>query len=147
MHGKPERQERPFPNLTPPYAPTGKTKHSQTAGQEILVFFEGSSVMITGGTGSFGRSFLANLLEQQKPRRVVIYSRDELKQYEMRQWLPADDQDRIRFFLGDIRDLERLSMAMRGIDYVVHAAALKQVDTAEYNPMSSSRRTSWDQRT
>jgi len=100
-----------------------------------LVFFEGSSVMITGGTGSFGRAFLSSLLEKQNPRRIVIYSRDELKQYEMRQWLPADDHDRIRFFLGDIRDLERLSMAMRGVDYVVHAAALKQVDTAEYNPM------------
>jgi len=99
------------------------------------VFFEGSSVMITGGTGSFGRAFLSSLLEKQNPRRIVIYSRDELKQYEMRQWLPADDHDRIRFFLGDIRDLERLSMAMRGVDYVVHAAALKQVDTAEYNPM------------
>ena len=99
------------------------------------MFFEGSSVMITGGTGSFGRAFLTSLLETQNPRRVVIYSRDELKQYEMRQWLPADDHDRIRFFLGDIRDLKRLSMAMRGVDYVVHAAALKQVDTAEYNPM------------
>ena len=99
------------------------------------MFFEGSSVMITGGTGSFGRAFLSSLLEKQNPRRIVIYSRDELKQYEMRQWLPADDHDRIRFFLGDIRDLERLSMAMRGVDYVVHAAALKQVDTAEYNPM------------
>ena len=91
--------------------------------------------MITGGTGSFGRAFLVDLLEQHNPRRVVIYSRDELKQYEMRQSLPAEAHDRIRFFLGDIRDLERLSMAMRGVDYVVHAAALKQVDTAEYNPM------------
>jgi UDP-N-acetylglucosamine 4,6-dehydratase len=91
--------------------------------------------MITGGTGSFGRSFLVDLLDKHNPRRVVIYSRDELKQYEMRQWLAADDQDRIRFFLGDVRDLDRLSMAMRGVDYVVHAAALKQVDTAEYNPM------------
>ena len=99
------------------------------------MFFEGSSVMLTGGTGSFGRAFLAKLLERQKPRRVVIYSRDELKQYEMKQRLSGDDHDRIRFFLGDIRDRERLSMAMRGVDYVVHAAALKQVDTAEYNPM------------
>jgi len=91
--------------------------------------------MLTGGTGSFGRAFLAKLLERRKPRRVVIYSRDELKQYEMKQRLSGDDQDRIRFFLGDIRDRERLNMAMRGVDYVVHAAALKQVDTAEYNPM------------
>ena len=99
------------------------------------MFFENASVMITGGTGSFGKAFLVDLLEKHNPRRVVIYSRDELKQYEMRQWIAADDQDRIRFFLGDIRDLDRLSMAMRGVDYVVHAAALKQVDTAEYNPM------------
>ena len=99
------------------------------------MFFENSSVLITGGTGSFGKAFLADLLEKHNPQRVVIYSRDELKQYEIRQRLATVDQDRIRFFLGDIRDLERLSMAMRGVDYVVHAAALKQVDTAEYNPM------------
>jgi len=100
-----------------------------------MTVLEGSSVLVTGGTGSFGSAFIAQLLREHNPSRVVIFSRDELKQYEMRQRLPADDQDRIRFFLGDIRDLERLSMAMRGIDYVVHAAALKQVDTAEYNPM------------
>ena len=99
------------------------------------MFFEGSSVLVTGGTGSFGSAFIRRLLEEHNPKRVVIFSRDELKQYEMRHRLPVDDQDRIRFFLGDIRDLERLNMAMHGIDYVVHAAALKQVDTAEYNPM------------
>ena len=93
----------------------------------------GSSILITGGTGSFGQAFLAHVLSESGPDRVVIFSRDELKQYEMRTtW---GDDPRVRFFLGDIRDLERLTMAMRGIDYVVHAAALKQVDTAEYNPM------------
>ena len=92
-----------------------------------------SSVLITGGTGSFGKAFLSRLLADVGPDRVVIFSRDELKQYEMKAlW---GDDPRIRFFLGDIRDLDRLTMAMRGIDYVVHAAALKQVDTAEYNPM------------
>ena len=98
-----------------------------------MTVLEGSSVMVTGGTGSFGSAFIAQLLAEHNPSRVVIFSRDELKQYEMRQKLP--DDDRIRFFLGDIRDLDRLSMAMKGVDYVVHAAALKQVDTAEYNPM------------
>lgn len=97
-----------------------------------MTVLEGSSVLVTGGTGSFGTAFIAQLLAEHNPARVVIFSRDELKQYEMRQKLP--DDDRIRYFLGDIRDLDRLSMAMKGIDYVVHAAALKQVDTAEYNP-------------
>lgn len=94
---------------------------------------DGSSVLITGGTGSFGKAFLSQVLEAHAPARVVIFSRDELKQYEMKQrW---GDDDRVRFFLGDIRDQDRLRMALRGVDYVVHAAALKQVDTAEYNPM------------
>ncbi len=93
----------------------------------------GASMLITGGTGSFGRAFLDRLLTEHSPRRVVVFSRDELKQYEMRQvW---GDDERVRFFLGDIRDRERLDMAMRGVEFVVHAAALKQVDTAEYNPM------------
>jgi len=94
---------------------------------------DGASLLVTGGTGSFGRTFVSQLLESQAPERVVIFSRDELKQYEMRQAL--GDDDRVRFFLGDIRDKDRLRMALRGVDYVVHAAALKQVDTAEYNPM------------
>jgi len=97
--------------------------------------FRDSSVLVTGGTGSFGTEFISHLLESEAPARIVVFSRDELKQYELRQRLLPDDQDRIRFFLGDIRDLSRLTMAMKGIDYVVHAAALKQVDTAEYNPM------------
>jgi UDP-N-acetylglucosamine 4,6-dehydratase (inverting) len=92
----------------------------------------GSSILVTGGTGSFGKAFIAELLDKHDPRRVVIYSRDELKQYECRQ-LFNDDQ-RLRWFIGDIRDQHRLNRAMHGVDYVVHAAALKQVDTAEYNP-------------
>lgn len=98
-----------------------------------MAIFEGSSVLITGGTGSFGKAFLRRLLETRNPARVVIFSRDELKQYEMRQTF--GDDSRIRWFLGDIRDRERMKMALHGVDYVVHAAALKQVDTAEYNPM------------
>jgi len=94
--------------------------------------FDGKSILITGGTGSFGKKFTKTLLEQHKPRRVVIFSRDELKQFEMQQDFVSE---RLRFFLGDVRDSERLRQAMRGIDYVIHAAALKQVPAAEYNPM------------
>jgi UDP-N-acetylglucosamine 4,6-dehydratase/5-epimerase len=92
----------------------------------------GSSILVTGGTGSFGKAFVQELLDHHDPRRIVIFSRDELKQYECRQ-LFSDDH-RLRWFLGDVRDLPRLNRAMHGVDHVVHAAALKQVDTAEYNP-------------
>ncbi len=92
----------------------------------------GSSVLITGGTGSFGKAFITRLLNDINPRRIVVFSRDELKQYEVRQMF--NDDPRLRWFIGDIRDQHRLSRAMHGVDYVVHAAALKQVDTAEYNP-------------
>ena len=92
----------------------------------------GSSILVTGGTGSFGKAFIQELLDNHAPRRIVIYSRDELKQYECRQLF--NDDPRLRWFLGDIRDLHRLNRAMHGIEYVIHAAALKQVDTAEYNP-------------
>jgi UDP-N-acetylglucosamine 4,6-dehydratase len=94
--------------------------------------FDERSVLITGGTGSFGKKFVAGLLKNFKPRRVVVYSRDELKQYEMQQDF---DQPVMRYFIGDVRDGERLRTAMKGIDFVIHAAALKQVPAAEYNPM------------
>jgi UDP-N-acetylglucosamine 4,6-dehydratase/5-epimerase len=95
-----------------------------------------AAVLVTGGTGSFGRLFIKTLLQRHAPRRVVVFSRDELKQYEMQQEMP---DARLRFFIGDVRDRERLATAMRGIDYVVHAAALKQVPTAEYNPTECIR--------
>lgn len=98
-----------------------------------MSILKGSSILITGGTGSFGKEFLGTVLTNHDPQRVAIFSRDELKQYEMKQ--TYGDDSRVRFFVGDIRDRERLDMAMHGVDYVVHAAALKQVDTAEYNPM------------
>ncbi|WP_025618378.1 UDP-N-acetylglucosamine 4,6-dehydratase (inverting) [Salinispora cortesiana] len=91
-----------------------------------------SSILITGGTGSFGKAFIRNILTQTTPTRIVVLSRDELKQYEFRRELGNDP--RLRWFIGDIRDRHRLTRAMHGIDFVVHAAALKQVDTAEYNP-------------
>ena len=98
--------------------------------------FNGKSIFISGGTGSFGRTFIRRLLEQYQPRRVVVFSRDELKQYEMQQTFNAPC---MRYFLGDVRDAERLRLAMRGIDFVVHAAALKQVPAAEYNPTECIR--------
>src|SRR4051794_1928766 len=97
-----------------------------------MISWDGASVLITGGTGSFGKAFARRLLDAGGASRVVIYSRDELKQYEVRQQL--DNDPRLRWMIGDVRDKERLQRAMSGVDYVVHAAALKQVDTAEYNP-------------
>jgi UDP-N-acetylglucosamine 4,6-dehydratase len=96
-----------------------------------LSVIDESSILITGGTGSFGKAFLQEVLTTHNPRRVAILSRDELKQSEMRAHF---SDKRIRWFLGDIRDKDRLIRAFHGVDYVVHAAALKQVDTAEYNP-------------
>ncbi len=93
-----------------------------------------ASILITGGTGSFGQAFIRTLLARYRPRRLVIFSRDELKQYEMERSISAEDKQLVRFFIGDVRDGERLELAMREIDYVVHAAALKHVPTAEYNP-------------
>lgn len=97
-----------------------------------MTYLHGKSILITGGTGSFGRTFVRHLLQHHDPAKVVIYSRDELKQYEFRQEIGNDD--RLRWFIGDVRDSVRLMRALDGIDAVVHAAALKQVDTAEYNP-------------
>jgi len=94
--------------------------------------FNGKSILITGGTGSFGHLFVQMILERYQPKRLVIYSRDELKQFEMQQIF---NQTCMRYFIGDVRDLNRLTLAMQGIDLVVHAAALKQVPAAEYNPM------------
>ncbi|MCH8537213.1 MAG: UDP-N-acetylglucosamine 4,6-dehydratase (inverting) [Alkalimonas sp.] len=94
--------------------------------------FDGKTILITGGTGSFGHKYTETLLARYKPKKIIIYSRDELKQYEMQQRF---DQDCMRYFIGDVRDEHRLVRAMRGVDYVIHAAALKQVPAAEYNPM------------
>lgn len=97
------------------------------------------SVLVTGGTGSFGKHFLKTVVAQYKPRRVIIFSRDELKQSEMAQEFPQSQYPFIRYFIGDIRDRDRLDMALRDVDYVVHAAAMKQVPTAEYNPFECIR--------
>ncbi|AWK90200.1 UDP-N-acetylglucosamine 4,6-dehydratase (inverting) [Azospirillum thermophilum] len=97
--------------------------------------FSDRSVLVTGGTGSFGSRFVRTLLERASPRRVIVFSRDEFKQYEMQQSLPAEWLPRLRFFIGDVRDRGRLDLAMREVDLCIHAAALKHVPTAEYNPM------------
>ena len=97
-------------------------------------FLDGAAILVTGGTGSFGKAFIKNILTRHNPAKVIILSRDELKQYEMQQSREFRDLDGLRYFIGDVRDRDRLEMAMRGVDYVVHAAALKQVPAAEYNP-------------
>ncbi|MFN9848279.1 MAG: UDP-N-acetylglucosamine 4,6-dehydratase (inverting) [Alphaproteobacteria bacterium] len=99
---------------------------------------DGKVILVTGGTGSFGRRFIETVLERTKPRKLIVYSRDELKQSEMQidmsERFSAEQMKVMRFFLGDVRDRERLSLAFRGVDIVIHAAALKQVPAAEYNP-------------
>lgn len=99
------------------------------------MFIEGKSVLITGGTGSLGKALTKYILENHKIKRLVIYSRDEQKQFQMAQEFPHSKYDGIRYFIGDVRDGERLKRAMKGIDIVIHAAAMKHVPIAEYNPM------------
>ena len=93
---------------------------------------ENSSILLTGGTGSFGAKFVPLTLQKYNPKRLIIFSRDEIKQWEMAKRFP--DDPRVRFFIGDVRDKDRLHRALDGVDYVVHAAATKIVPTAEYNP-------------
>ena len=97
------------------------------------------SVLVTGGTGSFGKHFLKSVIAQYKPKRLIVFSRDELKQSEMAQDFPVEKYPFIRYFIGDVRDRDRLELALRDVDYVIHAAAMKQVPTAEYNPFECIR--------
>jgi UDP-N-acetylglucosamine 4,6-dehydratase len=97
--------------------------------------FENKAILITGGTGSFGRQYVRTILGRYQARKLIIYSRDELKQYEMAQEFPHAQYSCMRYFIGDVRDKDRLAQAMQGVDFVIHAAALKQVPAAEYNPM------------
>ena len=94
--------------------------------------FDNKSILVTGGTGSFGRRFVRTILDRYRPKKLIIYSRDELKQYEMAQ---VFDHGCMRYFIGDVRDRDRLVQAFNGVDFVIHAAALKQVPAAEYNPL------------
>ena len=97
--------------------------------------FNGKNILITGGTGSFGYALTEKILKDYKPKRLIIFSRDELKQSQMAIRFPTNKFKCIRYFIGDVRDLARVKTAMRDVDYVVHAAALKHVNVAEYNPM------------
>ena len=94
--------------------------------------FNNKNILITGGTGSFGKKYTEILLKSYKPNKIIIYSRDELKQFEMAQ---EYTDECMRYFIGDVRDADRLKKAMKGVDYVIHAAAMKHVPIAEYNPM------------
>ena len=95
------------------------------------------TILVTGGTGSFGTKFIQTVLERYEPEKVIVYSRDELKQFEMQQAWPDDSDIPIRYFIGDVRDYSRLKRAMEGVDIVIHAAALKQVPATEYNPFEA----------
>jgi UDP-N-acetylglucosamine 4,6-dehydratase len=101
---------------------------------DALSHFDGKSILVTGGTGSFGRHFIRTLLRRSRPARLLVFSRDELKQYEMQQDDELSRSPAMRYLLGDVRDVDRLEIAMRDVDIVVHAAALKHVPAAEYNP-------------
>jgi UDP-N-acetylglucosamine 4,6-dehydratase len=113
------------------------TIHRSFANKRIDL--NGASILVTGGTGSFGTSFVAWVLRHYKPARLVVFSRDEQKQYEMAQQFGTAEYPCLRYFIGDVRDAARLEMAMRGIDLVIHAAALKHVSVAEYNPFECIR--------
>ena len=99
--------------------------------------WQNSTVLVTGGTGSFGRKFTGLLLREHRPQKLIIFSRDELKQHEMRQLYPEAAHPSLRFFIGDVRDRDRLQRAFHGVDIVIHAAALKQVPACEYNPFEA----------
>ncbi len=116
-------------NLDLPGFPVTSISHYSTS-----LDLDGRSILITGGTGSFGKQFIKTVLKRFKPKRLAIYSRDELKQYEMQQELDPREHRCLRYFIGDVRDRSRLTMALNGIDTVIHAAALKHVPIAEYNP-------------
>ena len=130
-----------LPHAPAPASAAG-TGRVQPLGEHIRAAmrqFDDKSVLITGGTGSFGRRLVDTLLRHSRARRVIVFSRDEYKQYEMQQNLASIGLDRMRFFIGDVRDADRLEMATRGVDFIVHAAALKQVPAAEYNPFECIR--------
>src|ERR1044071_1998381 len=98
-----------------------------------------TTILVTGGTGSFGKKFVAVMLKEYQPKKLIVFSRDELKQHDMRQVFPDTGNSAVRYFIGDVRDRERLERAFHGVDVVVHAAALKQVPACEYNPIEAIR--------
>ena len=103
---------------------------------KVKAMLDGKTILVTGGTGSFGKQFLKTILERfPKVKKLIVYSRDELKQFEMAQQFSEHDYPQMRYFIGDVRDGARLKRACEGVNVIIHAAALKQVPTAEYNPM------------
>src|SRR5262249_35318977 len=100
---------------------------------------DGKSVLVTGGTGSFGKRFIDTVTRRYRPRRVIVFSRDELKQHDMQRSLTEPRHACVRYFISDVRDRERLYRAFDGVDVIVHAAALKQVPACEYNPIEAIR--------
>lgn len=135
-------QRSPRASRRSPGLPRSAAANPATGVQELpdrYRQFDGKSVLVTGGTGSFGRLFIRNLLARSKPTRLIVFSRDEFKQYEMQQMLQGATAAPLRFFIGDVRDGERLDLAAREVDIIVHAAALKHVPAAEYNPFECIR--------
>ncbi len=126
-----------MPEKTPNRVASFTRKSTLSFGDKakVAAMLKGKSILITGGTGSFGKKCAEVLLQDYSPQKVIVFSRDELKQSDMR--AGGFDDERVRFFIGDIRDLDRLQRAMEGVDIVIHAAALKQVTTCEYNPMEA----------
>lgn len=118
------RAATPLPPSTPPWRDFARPSIDLT----------GKVILVTGGTGSFGQQFVASVIASHRPRKLIVFSRDEAKQYEMAQRFPSERHPFLRYFIGDVRDRDRLELAMRGVDYVIHAAALKHVPIAEYNP-------------
>jgi UDP-N-acetylglucosamine 4,6-dehydratase/5-epimerase len=128
--------------LSAPATPTlghGRVRTSPDGLENAFKRFDDASVLVTGGTGSFGRRFIDALLKRSRARRLIVFSRDEYKQYETQQQFQHAAGDRMRYFIGDVRDAERLELATREVDFIVHAAALKQVPAAEYNPFECIR--------
>ena len=135
--------DRPSPKRRPPASvhamPNGASRAFDDGLGEAIRIFDNASVLVTGGTGSFGKRFIETLLRHGKARRVIVFSRDEFKQYEMQQQLSDLPGESMRYFIGDVRDSDRLDLATREVDYIVHAAALKHVPAAEYNPFECIR--------